>query len=1090
MPDETPSFDPVPQRVSFPELEEELLRFWDEARIFERSVEEAKDRPRFVFYEGPPTANGMPHPGHVLTRVMKDVVLRYRALTGYYVPRRAGWDTHGLPVEVEVEKSLGIAGPEAIREYGVERFARECIDSVFTYIEEWRRLTRRTAFWLDLDSAYVTFHRSYVESVWWALKTLFDQGLLYQDYKVVWWWAQGGTALSSGEVGQGYRTVDDPSVLVRFRVLEDDEPSTGEAPEGGRPRRSFLAWTTTPWTLPSNVALAVKADASYATVRLEDGEELIVAEDLVEKVFGAMAHEVVGTTTGADLAGTRYAPIFTYAMPEGGRAHVVVTADFVTLDSGSGLVHIAPAFGEDDFRLRTDEGLGFLQLVRPDGTFPPEVTDFAGRFVKEADRDIIRHMRREGVLFQDEVYRHEYPFCWRADQDPLIQYARRSWFIRTRSKIDHVIANNREVNWEPEHIKEGRFGEFLRTNVDWAISRERFWGTPLPIWINDETGRMEAVGSVAEILERNPDALRAFEEARAEDPSMSEHLMVHKPYIDQVTWTREGEPGVYRRVPEVIDAWFDSGSMPFAQHGYPHRNAELFREEFPADFITEALDQTRGWFYSLMAISTLLFEEDDKPHPFRNCVVLGLLTAEDGRKLSKRLKNYSDPMDMFERFGADAVRWSLFVQSIPGQSARWFDGGASDAIKDYLLKVWNVYSFFVTYANVDAFDPKAGVPTPEGRPAMDRWILAELDATVRDVRASMEAYRTHPAANRLEAFVDALSNWYVRRNRPRFWAEGGSDDKTAAFATLYEVLVDLARLSAPFTPFLAEALWRNLAPRGDPDAKASVHLDRYPEADARRADDRLRTDMAAARAVVSLGQRVRASHKLKVRQPLSEAIVVVATEEDRATVERFQDAIEDELNVHRLAFTDRPETYVEFRMLPNFRALGPRLGKELPACKKALAEADGGALYRALEEDGRVTVELPSGPVDLGPDEIEIRLEAKEGFAAAAERGRVVVLDTHLEPSLVREGLARETVNRIQRARKGLDLPFEARIALTYEAAGQLGQALREHGDRIASEVLATSFAPRDGAAPSGERTETDVDGENLVFWIAAAGAP
>ncbi|HJL16752.1 MAG TPA: isoleucine--tRNA ligase [Sandaracinaceae bacterium LLY-WYZ-13_1] len=1067
-------FDPVSQGVSFPELEEELLAFWEEARIFEKSVEEAKDRPRFVFYEGPPTANGMPHPGHVLTRVMKDVVLRYRTMTGYHVPRRAGWDTHGLPVEVEVEKELGISGRPDIEAYGVEAFSRRCVQSVFQYIGEWRRMTRRIAFWVDLDAAYVTFHKSYVESVWWALKTLFDKGLLYQDYKVVWWWPQGGTALSSGEVGQGYKEVDDPSVIVRFAAKDEENTS-------------FLAWTTTPWTLPSNVALAVAADEPYATVRMPDGERLILAEALVEKVLGEGDHEIVATRAGRELVGARYEAPFDYATPEGGDAHVVVDADFVSLDTGSGLVHIAPAFGEDDFRVAKEKGLGFLQLVQPDGTFPPEVTDFAGRFCKEADRDIIRLLRQRGALLHEESYRHEYPFCWRKMDDPLIQYARRSWFIKTTREIDRVIENNQRVHWEPGHIKDGRFGEFLRSNVDWALSRERFWGTPLPIWINDETGDMVAVGSTAELLERNPDAFAHFEAARAEDESLVDDLMVHKPWIDQVTFTVEGEPGVYRRVSEVIDCWFDSGCMPFAQHGYPHRNRALFEEEFPADFITEALDQTRGWFYSLIAISTMLFEDEGYPHPYRNCTVLGLLTAGDGKKLSKSLKNYRPPQEMFDRFGADAVRWSLYVQSLPGQSAKWFDGGANDAVKDFLLKIWNVYSFFVTYASIDGWDPQAARPPVAERPDLDRWILAELDATVRDVRAEMDAYRTHPSARRLADFVDALSNWYVRRSRARFWAKGESTDKTAAFATLYEVLVDLSKTLAPFTPFLAEQIYQNLARRGPEGSKDSVHLDAFVEPTEARRDDALRAQMEAARDVVALGQRVRASHKLKVRQPLGEAIVVVASDEDRATVERFSDAIRDELNIEALSFTDEPQKYVTFSMLPNFRVLGPKIGKKVPLVKKALASADGGALYQQLEDSGEVTVELDDGPLTLGADEIEIRLEAKEDFAAASHKGRVVVLDTRITDELKRAGLAREAVNRIQRARKDMDLPFEARIEVAYEASGELAKALEEHGVRIAEEVLATELASANGE-PGGTRHETEVEGEPFVFWIETRG--
>ena len=1065
-------FEPVSQRVSFPELEEELLAFWRDARIFEKSVEEAKERPRFVFYEGPPTANGMPHPGHVLTRVMKDVILRYRTMTGFYVPRRAGWDTHGLPVEVEVEKDLGIRGHHDIEKYGVEAFSKKCIESVFRYIDEWRRMTARIAFWLDVDSAYVTFHRSYVESVWWALKTLHEKGLLYQDYKVVWWWPSGGTALSAGEVGQGYKEVDDPSVIVRFRVK-------------GEEGTSFLAWTTTPWTLPSNIALAVAPAESYATVRMADGEKLILAEALVEKVLGEAEHEVLSTRRGSELVGMEYEPLFTYAVPEGGKSYVVVGAGFVSLDTGSGLVHIAPAFGEDDFAVRKEEGLGFLQLVDPDGRFPPEVTDFAGRFCKEADRDIIRLLRQRGDLFKEEVYRHDYPYCWRAMEDPLIQYARRSWFIKTTREIDRVIENNQQVHWEPAHIKDGRFGEFLRSNVDWALSRERFWGTPLPIWINDESGQMRSIGSSAELTELNPDAFAHFREAKEKDPTLSDDLMVHKPWIDQVTFTMPGEPGTYRRVPEVIDCWFDSGCMPFAQHGYPHQNADLFEQEFPADFITEALDQTRGWFYSLITISTLLFEEQGYPHPYKNCTVLGLLTAGDGKKLSKSLKNYSDPMDMLSRYGADAVRWSLYAQSLPGQSAKWFDGGANDAIKDFLLKVWNVYSFFVTYANVDAWDAKAARPPLADRPDMDRWIVAELDATIRDVRAEMDAYRTHPSARRLGEFVDSLSNWYVRRSRSRFWAQGDSNDKAAAFATLFEVLVDLSRLLAPFTPFLAEALHQNLARRGFAGCPESVHLDTFPEADDARRDDGLRAQMDAARNVVALGQRVRAAHKLKVRQPLSEAIVVVASDEDRAMVERFAEAITDELNVLALSFTDEPQKYVEFNLVPNFRVCGPKHGKRVPLIKKALQKADGGALYAQMEASGKVALTLDDGPVELGPDEIEIRLEAREDFAAASHRGRVVVLDTRITDSLRRAGLARETVNRIQRARKDMDLAFDARIGVSYDASTELLAALAEHSDKVAGEVLATRLGPRSGE-PTGQKHETDVEGETFTFWVEA----
>ncbi|MCB9591359.1 MAG: isoleucine--tRNA ligase [Sandaracinaceae bacterium] len=1055
-------FEPESPRVDLPALEEALLTYWRDARIFEKSVELAQDRPRFVFYEGPPTANGMPHPGHALTRVMKDVVLRYKTMTGHYVPRRAGWDTHGLPVEVEVEKDLGISGRPAIEAYGVEAFSRKCVESVFRYIGEWTTMTERIAFWVDVDAAYVTFHKSYVESVWWALKTLFEKGLLYQDYKVVWWWPQGGTALSSGEVGQGYKEVDDPSVIVRFAVK--DQPGT-----------SFLAWTTTPWTLPSNVGLAVAADQPYVTVQVGD-EKLVLAEALVGKVLGDQEHEVLETKLGSEWVGTHYAPPFTYAEPEGGDPHRIIAADFVTLDTGSGIVHIAPAFGEDDFRVAKQEDLGFLQLVAPDGTFLDSVTDFAGRFCKEADRDIVRLLRQRGLLVKDEVYRHDYPYCWRKMDDPLIQYARRSWFIRTTQEIHRVIENNQHVGWEPPHIKDGRFGEFLRSNVDWALSRERFWGTPLPIWINDETGAMHAIGSCAELRELNPSAFAKFEAAQKDDPSLSEHLMVHKPWIDDVTFTKDGEPGTYRRVPDVIDCWFDSGCMPFAQHGYPHQNRELFEQEFPADFITEALDQTRGWFYSLITISTLLFEDQPDPHPYRNCTVLALLTDGEGKKLSKRDRNYRPPVEMFDKYGADAVRWSLYNSSIPGQSAKWFDAGANDAIKDFLLKVWNVYTFFVTYANVDGWDATKERPPLAERADLDRWILAELDQTVRVVRYEMDGFRTHPSARALSALVDSLSNWYVRRSRARFWAEGDSPDKAAAFATLFEVLVDLSKLLAPFVPFVAERIHKNLV------GAESVHLTDFPEPDDARADESLREQMAAARTVVTLGQRVRAQHKLKVRQPLAAAVVVVASDEDRAMVERFADAITDELNVSALTFTDEPSKYVSFELVPNFRVCGPRHGKRVPLIKKALGAADGGVLYAQMEAEGKVELELSDGPIELASDEIEIRLEAKEDFAAASDRGRVVVLDTRITDELRRAGLAREVVNRVQRARKDADLAFEARITLRYEADGELAAAMAEHAGYISTQVLASTL---EAGAGEGDGIAGDVDGFALTFWIS-----
>ncbi len=1063
-------FDPVSPQVSFPELDATQLRFWGDARVFEKTLEASRGKEPFVFYEGPPTANGMPHPGHVLTRVVKDVFLRYRSMCGYHVPRRAGWDTHGLPVEVEVEKELGISGREAIEAYGVEAFSRKCIDSVFKYIGEWQKMSERIGFWVDFDDAYVTFHKSYIESVWWSLSEMYKNGLLYQGYKVVWWWPQGGTALSAGEVGQGYQTIDDPSVMIRF-------------PIAGEKDTAFLAWTTTPWTLPSNIALAVDPETEYATVEA-DGERLVVAAALVDKVIGEDA-TVVETRKGAELVGMRYEPPFRYAEPDGGPAWQVVDADFVSLDSGSGLVHLAPAFGEDDFRVCKEKGMGFLQLLEPDGTFPDTVTDFAGRFCKEADRDIIRNLRGRNLLFKEEVYRHDYPFCWRAMEDPLIQYARRSWFIRTTKEIQRVKDNNQSVHWEPEHIKSGRMGQFLEGNVDWALSRERFWGTPLPIWKNDETGAEESVGSVAEIFERNPEAFAHFEAAKAADPTLQDHLMVHKPWIDAVTWRRDGEPGVYRRVPEVIDCWFDSGCMPFAQWGFPHRNTEAFERSFPADFITEAVDQTRGWFYSLMTISSLMFPDHAIPHPFENCVVLGLMTDAKGKKLSKRDKNYTDPLVLMDRVGADAVRWALYAGTVPGQNTRFFDGAATDAVREFLLKIWNVYSFFVTYANIDGWSPGAARPALSDRPDMDRWVLAELDATIRAVRRELDDYKSHMAVRHLLGFVDGLSNWYVRRSRARFWAADDSAGKRAAFGTLYEVLVELTKLAAPFIPFMTEALFQNLVTRQDAAAPESVHLAAFPEPDEARVDGSLRATMDRVRNVVTLGQRVRNENKLKVRQPLAEAIVVVADDEERAAIDKFASAIREELNVRALSFTQQPHKYVEFELVPNFRVLGPKLGQQVPACKKALAEADGSALHAEMGTRGKIRVELPDGPVELTLEDVEVRLTAREDFAAASGAGQVVVLDTRLDESLRLEGLAREVINRIQRARKAMDLAYEARIEVSWDADGDLADAVEQHAGHIARETLATGF--RRDAADAGGEHDTEVDGAPLRLSITPA---
>ncbi|NRA09852.1 MAG: isoleucine--tRNA ligase [Myxococcales bacterium] len=1193
-------FERVAPVVDFPAAEEGVRAYWREERIFEQSLALRRGGPRFVFYEGPPTANGMPHNGHALTRVMKDVIPRYKAMRGFDVPRRAGWDTHGLPVEIEVEKELRISGRQAIVDYGVEPFVRRCLESVFRYTEEWRSFTEKLAFWIDLDDPYVTYHESYVESVWWALSQLFERDLLYRGHKVVWWWAQGGTVLSAAEVGEGYRSVDDPSVYLRFPMV--DAPDT-----------SLLVWTTTPWTLSSNSFAAVGAELDYVVVR--DGEErLLVAAALREVLAEKVGRElpVERSLRGEELVGQRYRPPFDWF--SGPRPELdywrVVAADFVELDAGTGVVHVAPAFGEVDFELLKREQaaggeLPLLCAVRPDGCFDPEIADaaYAERWVKEADRDLIRELAAKELLWHAEQIRHEYPFCARSENDPLIQYARPAWYIRTTAHVERALADNAAIHWLPEHIRDGRFGDFLRNNVDWALSRERFWGTPLNIWINDETGAMEAPASVAEILERNPAAFDAFDAALQKDPELSPHLRVHKPWIDQVTWTKSGEPGVYRRVPEVIDAWFDSGSMPFAQWGHPHRGSEDFEQNFPADFISEAIDQTRGWFNSLLWISALIFPEREFPHPYRSCMVLGHVADRAGKKESKSKGNYTPPEIILDRVrlefavlgvsedlpagaariaredyegldlrgeaarvrvfrddapeagcelelrpaklprrlielagedarrlgvepvanaeilprevpglapnvkvwvadesvsapGADAFRWFFYASNPPWNPTRHSLAGVRALQRELPLKLRNVYAFFTLYANIDGFDPSdaacgAGRRPVAERPLVDRWILSELALTTRRVTAHMDAFRIYESTLVLTDFVDALSNWWVRRNRERFWAAGLGDDKLDAHWTLYECLVTGARLLAPFLPHASDEMWQNLVrrpfPEPAPGCEASVHLADFPEPDVAVVDEELSRLMTTVREIVSLGLNVRTANKLRVRQPLAAAEVVLADAAMEAALNPHLDLMRDELNVHAIRFVAAADDLVSYHVKPNFRALGPRVGARMPLLKKALAETEGASLLRALESEGSVSVELEGESLELGPEEIAVSLEARPGFAAAAGDAGVVVLHTELTPELLDEGLFREVLNRVQGFRKQLDLEYTGRIRLTLQGEERLLSAVRPRVDELARETLAVEVglgeAPREGAQVS----ETRVEGEVLKLGLSMA---
>jgi isoleucyl-tRNA synthetase len=1195
------TFEKVPPVVDFPDSESRVRDFWRERKIIEKSLDQRRGGPRFVFYEGPPTANGLPHNGHALTRVMKDVFPRYKSMRGFDVPRKAGWDTHGLPVEIEVEKELRISGKDAIVAYGVEPFVRRCLESVFRYTEEWAQFTEKLGFWVDLDDAYVTFHQSYVESVWWALSQLHAKNLLYQGYKVVWWWAQGGTVLSAAEVGEGYKTVDDPSVYVRFPLRDD-------------PGTSLLVWTTTPWTLPSNSLAAVKADVDYAVVR--DGEERVIIADalretLAEKVGRDLPVE--RRLRGAELVGKTYTPPFDWFIR--GRGDLpywrVVEADFVELDAGSGVVHVAPAFGEVDFDLLRREqeqhpDLPLLCAVLPDGGFDPEIADaaYAGRWVKDCDRDLTRELGERGLLWRLEWIRHEYPFCVRSEEDALIQFARPAWYVRTTAHVEEALANNDRINWLPEHIKDGRFGDFLRNNVDWALSRERFWGTPLNVWINDETGATDAPASVSEILERNSRAFDAFDAALERDPSLSPHLRVHKPWIDDVTWTKDGEPGVYRRVPEVIDAWFDSGSMPFAQWGYPHTGSREFEAAFPADFISEAIDQTRGWFNSLLWVSTLLFPERGLPRPYRTCIVLGHVADREGKKESKSKGNYTPPEIILDRVrlefaavatdaavpetgcaivsredfegldlrgdsamvrvyrddassfcreielrpgnlprrvieiseadrealgvefaptglgtlprevpglpvtnkvwvedpsspapGADAFRWFFFSSNPPWNPTRHSLHGVRTQQRELPLKLRNVCSFFTIYANIDGFDPSEKACAEGRRPSgqraqVDRWILSELALTTRSVVESMDAFLLYETTGALTDFVDALSNWYVRRNRDRFWAPGLTQDKLDVHWTLYECLLSLSKLLAPFLPFATEEMWQNLVRKPFPDSsEESVHFCDYPEPDEAAVDLGLSRTMGAVRDLVSLGLQVRTAKKLRVRQPLEAAEIVLARPEMEPDLLEHLELIRDELNVRDVHFAASADDYVIYQVKPNFRALGPRVGKRMPALKQALASADGAALLRALEAEGRVSVEAEGVVFELSPDEIGVGLEAREGFAAAAGKAGVVVLRTALSPDLLEEGLFREVLNRVQTFRKELDLEFTARIRLTLAGDPRLVGAVRPRVEVLGREALAVEVALDADSVSGAHVRDFSIEGGDLRIGLEVVEA-
>jgi isoleucyl-tRNA synthetase len=1043
-------FKPVSSKLNVTSMEEGVLKFWKQAEIFKKTVEQRQGRPEYVFYEGPPTANGKPGVHHVLARAFKDMFPRYKIMRGYHVSRRGGWDTHGLPVEIEIEKQLGFKNKQQIEEFGIAKFNELCRKSVFTYIQDWERLTDRIAFWVDLEDAYVTYTNDYIESVWWILKNFWDKDLLYKGYKVVPYCPRCGTPLSDHEVALGYDEATDPSVFVRMPLV--DEPDI-----------SLLVWTTTPWTLPGNVAVAAHPELDYVTVeRGHNGgtEKLILAKSLVEKVFGDEPVKVVDSFKGKKLRGTRYQPLFTFLPPDR-PAHYVVLGDFVTTDDGTGLVHIAPAFGAEDMDMAREHNLPVLMTVLPDGTFIPEVTPWRGQFVKDADPFIVQDLQARGLLFKAETYTHTYPFCWRCGT-PLLYYARDSWYIRTSAHREKLVELNNTINWVPEHIKSGRFGNWLENNIDWALSRERYWGTPLPVWECAECKHREAIGSVKELSEK---ASRDLSD-----------LDLHRPYVDEVHWDCSECGGKMTRVPDLIDVWFDSGSMPVAQWHYPFENKEKFEAQFPADYICEAVDQTRGWFYSLHAISTLLFNEVS----YKNVICLGLILDADGVKMSKSKGNIIAPWDVLAVHGADAFRWYLYTATPPGQERRFSSELVGEVIRSFTLTLWNVYSFFVTYANLD----KPTVSTlPIATSDLDRWLLSELNVLVRDVTEAYENYDVPNATRPIEGFVEKLSTWYLRRSRRRFWKSESDSDKQAAYSTLYTALVTLAKLLAPAMPFLAEELYQNLVHSVDEAAPESVHLAEWPQILPEMIDESLNRDMALVMRLVSLGHSARQKANRKVRQPLAEAAFSVGNSFERKAVETYADLFLDELNVKQVRLLDTATEAVSHTVKPLPKQLGQKYGNKFPAIQRAILAMNSEEAAHTLLEGNPLKVQADGGTYNVLPEEVEVKAVAREGFAVAEEGAYVAALVTELTPELVQEGLAREFVRRVQDLRKSAELDVADRIDLFVEASAGLRSAIEAHQDYITAETLTSNLAfekPPEGAAV----IEDAFDGEKVTVGL------
>ena len=1036
----------VPTTLNFVEREKETLKFWKDNQIFEKSVQLRQGAPAYTFFDGPPTANGKPHIGHVLTRAMKDIIPRYKTMRGYDVLRKAGWDTHGLPVELEVEKELGLDGKEQIEQYGVIPFIQKCKESVWKYKGEWEVMSDRMGFWADMDNPYITYDNDYIESEWWALKAIYEKGLLYKGHKIVPYCPRCGTALSSHEVAQGYKEVKETSATVRFRV--PDEENT-----------YFLAWTTTPWTLPSNVSLCVNPDVTYAYVRVDGKETFIMAKDLIEAVLEGHDTEIIKEVVGRELEYKHYEPLFecTRKAAGGKDAFYVMVDDYVTTTDGTGIVHNAPAFGEDDYRVCKKYDLPFVQMVDSKGEMCGG-TPWDGVFVKKADPMVLKDLDERGLLFAAPRFEHSYPFCWRCDT-PLIYYARSSWFIAMTKVKDRLIAYNRRINWIPETIKEGRMGNFLENVIDWGISRERYWGTPLPVWVCDKCGKIHVVGSRKELSELT---------------GCDENVELHKPYVDPLTWKCECG-GTMRREPVVIDCWFYSGSMPFAQWHYPFENKDKFQRRYPANFISEAIDQTRGWFYTLSAIAACLF---DSP-AFLNCIVLGHVQDKEGRKMSKHIGNVVDPWVLLDNQGADAVRWYFYTSSMPWLPNRFSAEAVSESQRKYMGTFWNTYAFYILYADIDGFDPTRHKLVRENLTPMDRWILSRLNTLIGHVEAYLDDLKMTEAGREMQDFMDDLSNWYVRRCRERYWGKDMTPDKEAAYMTLYTVLRTMALISAPFTPFMSETMYQNMVRTVDKSAPESIHLCDWPKKDESFIDPELEANMAAVLDIVVLGRSARNAANIKNRQPVASMYV-----QGKALPDMYVSIIADELNVKEVKFVDDASSFISYRVKPQLKTLGPRYGKLLPKINQYLAgEGVGNAVVAAHNRGESYKFDIDGTEISLAAEDVLVSTEENAGFVTVTEHDLSVVLDTNLTPELIEEGFVREIVSKVQTMRKEAGFEVTDHIVLSHHGNSLIEGIFARHGAEIAADTLADSIKP--GA--SGYVKDWEINGESVTLGVEKA---